>query len=130
MQKVTTKAGCTFDRIASAGFVILSAIQRASNMIGADLEITAGTNDHVAPDPHYTGEAYDVSVANLSDAELSALLVWLRSTLVADLFTVLFEAPEERLASDARQALVDYVNPEASAPHVHIQRKKDTVYGQ
>jgi hypothetical protein len=125
---VRSKPGCTFDRIAPAGFVLLAAIQDACFQLGIDLVITAGTNDHELPDPHGLGEAYDLSVANLNDAELARVLTRLRTQLPAESFTVLCEAPSLTGLSPARQELVTYVNAAATAVHIHLQRRKNVVY--
>lgn len=125
---VRSKPGCRFDRIAPAGFVLLAAIQDACFQLGLSLVVTSGTNDHALPDPHAQGEAYDLSVESLTDGQLDQLLRHLRAQLPTDHFTVLFEVPSLAGLSKARAEFVTYVNDKATAPHLHLQRRRGTVY--
>lgn len=59
---VKVKSGVTFDVVAPAGFLILSALKATANALSLPLVITSGTDGtHSGTlDPHKTGEAYDV----------------------------------------------------------------------
>lgn len=123
---VTTKGpSVRFDVIKPAGFRILSAIDQAAQHVGVDLVITAGTDSHQLPDPHVTGEAYDVSVKGLSAQQIADVKASLTTTL-GPLFTVLYEVPAT--PSDPTLRAIAYVNTAASGAHVHIQRKKGTTF--
>lgn len=125
MHVVRVKASVRFDHIAPAGFVVLAAIHSATVVLGADLMITCGTDSHPADDPHTLGEAYDVSVATFTvDELLTARAFFLKA--LGPAFTVLYESPF--VPSDARLAAIATINPAATAPHLHVQRKKGTVY--
>jgi hypothetical protein len=119
-----TKEGVKFDRIRPAGFKILAVLQAATYIFDRDLVITCGTEAHPPSDPHSTGEAFDVRVANMPEATILALHNYLRQNL-GDRFTVLYETPQKPAGVLASIAVV---NPKATAPHFHIQRKAGTVY--
>lgn len=122
---VRPAAGVRFDRIAEAGAVILLALTRVASRYQTDLLITSGTDFHTPPDPHSTGEAYDVSVSGMTPEQLTTIYETLRAML-GPLFTVLYEVP--RPPSDPSLLAIAYVNEHATGPHLHIQRKKNTVY--
>ena len=115
----------TFARIAPAGFVILWALQAATQALQTDLTITCGTEDHPVGDPHTRGEAYDVRVRGLSTDLIVRLVHFLRTALGA-LFTVLLETPVS--FSQPELVALQSVNPHATGPHIHTQRKRGTVY--
>jgi hypothetical protein len=94
-------------------------------MIRVDLMVTSGTDSHRDGDPHSSGEAYDISVANLAPNQIVNLKNFLEDDL-GPLFTVLYESPFKPV--DSRLAAVVYLNSQATGPHIHIQRKKGTVY--
>lgn len=119
------RSSARFDRIAPAGFRILSALDRATELMSTDLLITCGTDSHPSSDPHATGEAYDVSVASLAPNQIVNLKHMLEEDL-GTLFTVLFETPTKPV--DSRLAPIAYVNKDATGPHLHIQRKRGTIY--
>lgn len=122
---ILVKDSVRFDRIAPAGFRILAALDRACKVIGCDLVITCGTEAHDEDDPHTLGEAYDVRVRTLPAPVLIRLYYWLTAEL-GPLFTVLYEVPQ--VDPKDPLALIAYPNPGASSAHLHIQRKKGTVY--
>jgi len=119
------RSSVKFDRISPARFRILAALDRATETVHVDLMVTSGTDSHRSTDPHSTGEAYDVSVANLAPNQIVQLKHALEDDL-GPLFTVLYETPTKPV--DSRLAAVAYVNKEATGPHLHIQRKKGTIY--
>jgi hypothetical protein len=130
---VRLKPGATCARPAPAGFVILGALTAAAITLELQLTITSGDEGsawRAATDPHQTGEAYDVSLAGLSDAEIQSLCVALATALSMAQFSVLLEAPlkdrPKELATWVEQST--YWNAGATARHLHIQRRKNTVY--
>jgi len=125
MHVVRAKDGVRFDRIQPAGFVILAAVYAASQEIGIDLWITSGTDLHRAPDPHAEGEAYDVSCVAYPPELVLELKGHLEHTL-GPCFTVLYESPY--LPHDERLVNIALINHRATAPHLHVQRKKGTIY--
>jgi hypothetical protein len=122
---VRVKDGARFDRIAPAGFFLLSRIHAATQVLGVDVTISCGTDAHDSPDPHVTGEAYDLSVAVYSPDVVVALVSFLRAAL-GPLFTVLYESPYP--PSDLKLAAIVSVNQDATAPHIHVQRKRGTIW--
>lgn len=119
-----TKAGVEFARIAPGGFRILAALDRACQVMARDLTITAGTNDH-AMGRHVTGEAFDLSVKDLTVPEIVRLKTLLQQVLGAR-FAVLYEVPSE--PADPTLRAIAWVNQDASGPHLHLQVTKGTVY--
>lgn len=115
---------CEFGQIAPGGFVILAAIQHASQVIAHDLTITAGTNDH-AIGKHPVGEAYDLRVRDLTVPQTLRLVDVLKATL-GTRFTVLYETPTT--PTDPALAAIATINAGASAPHVHAQVRKGTSF--
>lgn len=117
-------ASVVLDPIAPAGGAILAAAAMAATTIKCDLVITCGSEGHPPTDPHTLGEAIDIRTSDLSEGQLLALYHALKTTL-GPKFTVLYEVkakPAGVLGSIA------YVNTHASAPHLHIQRAKNTRY--
>lgn len=114
-----------FDVIAPAGFRILSALAQAAEFCETDLMITCGTDGHSMPDPHVTGEAFDVSVHTLSADQIADVKGCLERIL-GHAFTVLYETP--RVPSNPTLRPIAFVNISATAAHFHIQRALDTTF--
>lgn len=112
---------------APAGIRITAAVDKLPQILQRDVTVTSGAEGRgrLATDPHMTGEALDLSVAGLTAGEVIKLKRELEATL-GPLFTVLYEVPRPPL--DTALAAVAYINSKATGPHVHIQRKKGTVY--
>lgn len=125
MNVVRHRPGVRFDVIAPAGFRILAALDMAAQDCLVDLMITCGTDSHAMPDPHVTGEAFDVSVHTLSAQQIADVKAHLEDTL-GPLFTILYEVP--KVPSDPTLRSIAYINVKASGPHFHIQRRKGTVF--
>ena len=125
MNVVRHRPSARFDQIRPAGFRIIAAIDQAAQQCRVDLTITSGTDSHTVPDPHVTGEAFDVSVQGLSAQEIADVKATLERTL-GPLFTVLYEVP--KVPSDPTLRHIAYVNVKATGPHFHLQRKKGTVF--
>lgn len=125
---VRLKSGAAVQVLASAGIRILSAIDRAALALGGDLLITSGSEDmgRDPHDPHMTGEAFDVGVAGLETRQIVTLYHAL-TTMLGEAFTVLLEAPPS-LVLPADLVMIRYPNIHATGLHLHIQRKKGTVW--
>lgn len=121
---VRAKSGVRFDVIAPAGFVLLAAMQRICDVIQKDVVITCGTDSHTLPDPHCTGEAYDISVSGYSADDIQKVLG------VFGFLGTRFYAQYEvsTVPSDPTLRVFAVVNPRATGPHIHSQRAKGTVY--
>ena len=122
---VTTKDGCEFARIAPGGFALLAGIWLACHHLNLNLEITAGTNDHVTG-RHPAGEAYDLSTHGLGAAQIAALVATLKTFLEPAQFGIWYESAI--MPTDARLRPISFVNPDATAPHLHLQVRKGTTY--
>lgn len=112
-----TKNGFKWDVYAPGGFRILSALDQATKIVGVDLELTAGTNDHTTG-RHPLGEAFDVSVRGLTVQQILKLVRLLKQ-LLGERFTVLFECPT--MPPEPELAAIAFVNGDATGQHVHIQ---------
>lgn len=123
---VTFKEGVLPIRVlAPAGVRILGALDAVARAEGLRLVVSCADDGHPLTDPHSTGEAFDVSVAGLTEAQIERMHEALRQILPRALFYVQYETPTT--PSPELQAIA-VVNPEASGPHFHLQRKKGTVY--
>lgn len=118
---VRHRPSARFDVIRPAGFRILAALDLTALACQTDLMITCGTDSHHLPDPHVTGEAYDVSVHGLSAQQIADVKASLERIL-GPAFTVLYEVPKE--PSDPTLRPIAYVNLDATGPHIHIQLRK------
>lgn len=109
---VLVKPGARFDRIAPAGYLILSALRRIADTVDHDLLITSGTDDaHSGPgDPHHLGEAYDVRSHDLTAEQKAAVLRALQTLLGSRRFYFFLEGAG------------------TVSEHFHIQRRKDTTF--
>jgi hypothetical protein len=125
MNVVRVKPGVEFTPIAPAGFRILAALVNVAAIVGRDLEITSGTDSHASNDVHALGEAYDISVNDFDTPTIAMIRAGLVNQLGA-LFTVLYETPTK--PTDVRLQVIAFVNPGATGPHIHVQRRNGTVY--
>ena len=125
MRVLRHKATVRFDVIAPAGFRILAALDLAAQECDMELIITCGTDSHTLPDPHCSGEAYEVSVQMLSAQQIAYLKSHLEDTL-GPLFTVLYETP--KVPSDPTLRSIAFVNIAATGAHMHVQRKKGATF--
>jgi hypothetical protein len=125
MNVIRVKDGVSFRIGPPAGFRILGAIDAVARLVNRDLEITSGSDSHPPTDVHALGEAYDVSVHGFDAPTIAAIRAGLANQL-GNLFTVLYETPTK--PTDIRLQVIAYVNPDATAPHLHIQRRNGTEY--
>lgn len=114
-----------FTCLAPAGIRLLSAVDQVAQQCHVNLVISCGNEDHALRDPHTTGEALDVSVAGFDAARIQILYNAL-TQLLGPLFTVLYECPTPPVDPGLRQ--IAYLNVHATAPHLHLQRKNQTVF--
>lgn len=113
MGVVLVKDGVEFSKIAPAGFRILAAVDLTAQILGRDLVITSACDgEHSGPaDPHHSGEAYDIRTHDFpSDALKQFVLDSIMKKLGTDRFFGFLEAPG------------------TDNEHIHVQRKKDTIY--
>lgn len=125
MNVLRVKSGVRFEIIAPAGARILSALDQATTVLGTDLVITCGTEGHPPDDPHSHGEAYDVSVAGIPASAVATLIGYVRARL-GDAFYLQYETPPGPV--DALLKSIAVVNAAATAPHIHVQKRKGTIY--
>lgn len=109
---------------APGGFRILAALDAATKVLGRDLVLTAGTNDHTTG-RHPLGEAYDVRTRDLNTPEILRLVEYLGHAL-GERFYVSYEVPTK--PDDPALAAIAVVNQAATGQHIHIQVRRGTVY--
>lgn len=115
-------AGASFAHIDPAGFRILASLDHIARLLQLPLRITCGTEDHPPTDPHTLGRAYDVGIRGLEPDQVLKILDALTALLPRAEFTVLLETPTP--FTDPRLANVQYLNPHATACHLHVQLRK------
>lgn len=99
---------------------MLSVCEQATEVLRKDLTITCGTDSHGVTDPHSRGTALDLRTRDLTQGQILALHKFLKDELGAD-FTVLYEVPEKPVGV---LGAIAYVNPKATASHIHVQVRK------
>jgi hypothetical protein len=120
------KPGVTFDGLSMAGARILEAGARASRRLGRDILVSSVTDgDRLPTDPHPLGEAVDFSIKGMTDDEILLVYQSMSADLLITQFTILYEVP---VRPDGKLRDLAYVNPKATGPHIHAQRKKGTTY--
>lgn len=130
MNLVVIKPGAGFPTLRPAGVKIIQMLQACAELYQVDLTITSGSEarGRAADDPHMTGEAVDVSVSGIPANTLRNIYDALRHNL-GTAFTVLYECPPGYAADPHLVASnMVYFSPGATAPHLHIQRRKGTTY--
>lgn len=119
---VWIKDGVRIDPLTPALARLIAVVDDCARTLGRSLTITCGREGHPADDPHSRGAALDLRSSGLPDAILLTLHQQLRDRL-GSAFTVLYEVktkPAGVLGSIA------YVNPDATAAHLHLQVRKGT----
>jgi hypothetical protein len=126
MYGVVFKAGCDTRVLGKAGVRILGTLDTLARHFGHDITVTCANEDHKPPDPHPTGEAFDVRTHDWPDdhknAVLHELIIALSDDPVKDtpkpvsigLATMRFYAQLENAGKDSE--------------HIHVQRRERTVY--
>ena len=120
--QVRVKDGVVLHPLTPALIRLLAVTDQAVRVLGRDLTVTCGREGHSVTDPHTRGEAIDIRTRDLPEGTIFTLVNWLRTAL-GPAWTVLYEVKEKPNGVLASMA---YVNPDASAAHVHIQPRKNT----
>lgn len=122
---VRVKSGVRFDVIGPAGFALLGVIQSLPGLLNKDITITCGTDFHTAPDPHCSGEAYDIAVTGLTADDIHKVMD--RFHDMGPRFYAQLEVPQGYVVDPSLKSMA-VVNAHATGPHMHAQRAKDTSY--
>lgn len=127
---VVCKDGVNLNPRAPAGAVIDAALVLASALTGLHTLITCGTEGHGPLDVHTSGQARDVRTRDWTPQQILQFIAALKQAFhqmtPALEWTVLYESPQT--PTDARLVAIAYMNPNASASHLHIQLRKGTSY--
>ena len=103
MNVVRAKADVQFATIAPAGFRILAALDALARTLRKDILLTCGTEAHTNPDPHATGEAYDVGLVGWTPADITTALATLRATAAGELAAIQ-KKPKAKQAKEKARA--------------------------
>lgn len=114
--------GASLDGLQAAGLRILSSADTCARVLGVRIRITCGTEGHGPSDPHSRGVGLDFGTRDLTTDQILDFVQAMQTLLPRDEFTVLLETPAP--FHDGRLASVQYVNPHATAPHLHVQLRK------
>jgi hypothetical protein len=104
---------------------IIGALDTVARAVAFDLMVTCGEEAHGPSDPHTLRKAFDVRAIDLDAPLVIEVFNRLRAEL-GSRWTVLYETPSR--PDDPALLDIAYVNPDASAPHFHIQVLKGTDY--
>ena len=104
---------------------LLCAVDMTARMMGVDLTVSCGREGHGPTDPHTLGAALDISVFNLTPDLIVRSLNYMQAGL-GELFYMQYEVPGTPVNGALKNIAV--INPQATAPHFHVQAKKGTVY--
>ena len=105
--------------------VLLGTVQHATQVFQEDWIVTCGSEGHGPGDSHTLGEALDLSVSAWNPEQVVQRYHWLVAQ-TGPLFYVQYERPDDSPSWELNAIAV--INPAASAPHIHMQRRKGTVY--
>lgn len=108
-----------------AGARLLAAFWRGADRFQEDWLVSCGAEAHPPGDPHTLGEAFDLSVNAWSPDQTVERYHWLVAEL-GPLFYIQYERPDTSVVPEL--AAIEVVSPGATAPHIHAQRAKGTVY--
>lgn len=96
---------------ATAGLLILLALNAVATKMNLDFIITAGRNGkHAVNSKHYTGEAYDVQSKQFDDSVQEQVLLEMKALLGGAFFTCILEdydLPNEHFHFQKRKGVVD-----------------------
>lgn len=104
---------------------ILGELDTTARAMGCDLLVTCGEEAHGPSDPHTLRKAFDVRVEDFDASTIVAVRARLMTGL-GSRWTVLYETPSR--PDDSVLTLIATINPDASAPHIHIQPVIGTDY--
>ncbi len=128
MYGVTFKDGVLpIGHLAKAGVRLLGALDATARRLHVNLIVTCADKEHDAMDPHALGEAFDVRTQGFSDDRKRTIL---RETLVelADAGNPM-DQPESVGGGIGTIHFWGWIeHPNQSNEHLHIQRRKGTVY--
>lgn len=127
MNVVRCKHGVRFDRIAPAGFRILAAIERTARRLKTDITITSACDNHPLESVHGLGEAFDLRTRDWTDEYKLAVLRELLLELQDDDHPN--DAPLPVSGGLATRGFWGWIeHPHETNEHLHIQRRRGTVY--
>lgn len=126
MTGVLFKPGCDTRVLGKAGVRILGVLDALARQFGHDITVTCANEGHTLPDPHVTGDAFDVRTHDLTEDRKQAVL---HELLIALADHPVTDAPRPvsiGLATSRFYAQLE--NPGLVTEHIHVQRRNGTTY--
>jgi hypothetical protein len=114
------KDGVVFSKMTPSLIRILAAVDAFAQAFVVDVVVTSAYRNDTGG--HGRGEAVDLRVADWPDDLVAAAHKFLRVRLGED-FTVLYEVTKLPTAAPLRE--IAFVNPKATATHLHLQLRRD-----
>lgn len=125
MYGVIFKIDCDTRILGKAGVRILGVLDSLARTLGHDIQVTCANEGHKPPDPHVSGEAFDVRTHDWSSDHREAVLHALISALADDAADV--PAPTA-IGLATKRFYAQLENPGQPTEHIHVQRRNYTVY--
>jgi hypothetical protein len=123
---VVFKPGADTRILGKAGVRILGVLDVLARHFKVDMVITSANDAHAAPDPHATGEAFDLRTHDWPDDQKEAVLEELLILLSDDPTT---DAPQRVSIGLATKRFYGQLeNPGQPTEHIHVQRRNHTTY--
>lgn len=130
MNGILFKAGADTRVLGKAGVRILARLDELARRYSRDLTITCANDGHASPDPHVSGEAFDVRTHGLQADQRSAfladLVLGLSDDPVTDRPAPVAAVTLENLAT--RHFFAQIENPGLENEHLHVQRRNGSSY--
>lgn len=126
MYGVVFKPGCDTRVLGKAGVRILGTLDTLARHFGHDITVTCANEDHKLPDPHVSGEAFDIRTHDWPDDHKHAVLHELAIALADD---PVKDAPKPvSIGLATMRFYAQLEHPGQPTEHIHAQRRNGTVY--
>lgn len=126
MTGVLFKAGCDTRVLGKSGVRILGVLDSLARQFGHDITVTCANEGHKLPDPHVSGDAFDIRTHDWTpdhkEAVLHELMIMLADHPVTDAPTPVSIG----LATSRFYAQLEHHG--LVTEHIHVQRRNGTTY--
>lgn len=126
MNGVLFKAGCDTRVLGKAGVRMLGVLDALARQFGQDITVTCANDGHKPPDPHVSGEAFDIRSHDWPEDRKQAVL---HELMIALSDNPVHDAPHAVSIGLATAHFYGQLeNHNLPAEHIHVQRRNNTVY--